>query len=301
MLRPAHVVEIETPKKYLLNGIWWGPKKPKRIVIFIHGLTGSIFSARNIVGALGASDTAVLTFNNRGFEQVGEVKQKRGKESAWHRGGAGHEVFTECADDIEGTVRFARKAGVKNIFLAGHSTGCQKAAYWASKNRGGKAVKGIIFFGPLSDYAIALEQDRAGKLAKSVAYARKLVRSGKPHELMPANLGPWFVCDAQRFLSLYTPDSAEEIFTYAQPKKTPKILRSLRAPILVLLAGREEHTKRPAKELAAWFERNISAPRKVAIIPGVGHGFSAQGGSASGGKRGDNLVARHVRTFMKEY
>src|SRR4029077_16607634 len=104
--------------------------------------------------------------------------------------------------------------------------GCQKAVYWAAKNRGGKSVKGIVLFGPLSDYAIALEQDRGGKLARSVTYARKLVHSGRSHELIPAKLGPWFVCDAQRFLSLYTPNSAEELFTYAQPKKIPRALRS---------------------------------------------------------------------------
>ncbi len=284
-MRPCCVIEIVTPKKFILNGLWFGPKKAKRVIIFIHGLTGSTFSARNIVEALGDSQTAVVTFNNRGFEQVSEVKRKRGKESLWLRGGAAHEVFTECADDIQGAVNCVKKAGVKNIYLAGHSTGCQKAVYWASKNSGGRGVAGLILFGPLSDYAIALEQDHKGKLARSVMYARKLVRAGKPHELLPKEVGPWFTCDAQRFLSLYTSDSAEEIFTYAQPQKNPRVLRSVRTPILVVLAGKEEHTKRPAKQLAQWFEKYIRAPHKVVVVPRVGHGF----------KGGESAVARAIR------
>lgn len=288
VMRPACVVEIETPKKIVLNGLWFGPQKPKQVIIFIHGLTGSLFSMSRIREALADGNTAVLTFNNRGFEHVSEYKQKLGKDSKWNIGGGGHEVFTECADDIEGAVRFAHKAGVKDIYLAGHSTGCQKSIYWANKNNGGRAVKGMILFGPLSDYAIAVEQDSGGKLARSVAYAEKLVRAGKPNELMPKHLGPWFTCDAQRFLSLYTPESPEEIFTYGQPKKIPNTLRSVRVPILTLLSGAEEHTKRPARELAKWFDSNIRPPHRVVIVPKVSHGF----------KGGEATVAKAIRSFM---
>ena len=290
-MRLAHVVEIQTPKKYLLNGLWFGPKKPKRVIVFIHGLTGSLFSMKRMVDALLDKDTAVLTFNNRGYEQVGEVKRGTGKNAVWKRAGAAHEVFTDCADDVQGAVHFAHKAGAKNIYLAGHSTGCQKAVYWASKKKGGLGVKGLVLFGPLSDYAIALEQDSKGTLATSVEYAQKLVRAGKPNELMPAALGPWFVCDAQRFLSLYTPDSAEETFPYAQPKKHPHALASVRVPVLVLLAGGEEHTKRPAQEIAAWFEKNIHAPHQVLVVPRVTHSF----------KGGEGITAGAIRDFMKEF
>jgi pimeloyl-ACP methyl ester carboxylesterase len=117
---------------------------------------------------------------------------------------------------------------------------------------------------------------------------------------MPAHLGPWFVCDAQRFLSLYTPDSAEEIFTYAQPGKIPRTLQKSRIPTLVMLAGKDEHTKRPANDLAQWFDQNIRAPHRTVVVPGVGHSFSSKGGSVSGSKGGEGIVARAIRDFMKE-
>lgn len=280
-MRACHHIDIVTPKKYHLNGLWFGPKKARKVIIFIHGLTGSAFSMSRVVDAVIDASTALITFNNRGFEQVGEIKREHRGKSEWVRAGAGHEVFTECLDDIQGAVNFAKKTGVKAIYLAGHSTGCQKAFYWASKTRD-KRVRGIILFGPLSDYASAATEDRRGKLKKSIAYARRLVHAGKPHELMPANLGPWFVCDAQRFLSLYTPDSVEEMFTYAQLKKNPRILKGVRTPTLVLLAGADEHADRPTKKIAMWFEKHMKMQHKIAIVPRVKHSFRGAEKSVAG-------------------
>ena len=286
-LRPCHVIEIVTPKKFVLNGLWFGPAKPKRVIIFIHGLTASLFSMRDVVDALTDSKTAVVTFNNRGFEQVSEVKRIIGEERKWIKAGAGHEKFTDCIDDIQGAIDFVRKAGVKEIYLAGHSTGSQKACYWAAKN--GRGVKGIILLGPLSDYAILVSQDKAGSLRRAVARAKRLVQSGKSHAFMPEGSGLWFTCDAQRFLSLSTPDSPEEIFTYAQPNKIPRLLRSIRIPILVLLAGAEEHGKESPRELASWFRGKLRGPHTVSIVPKVGHGF----------KGGEKTIARAVGDFIK--
>ncbi|OGG80631.1 hypothetical protein A3A39_04030 [Candidatus Kaiserbacteria bacterium RIFCSPLOWO2_01_FULL_54_13] len=286
-IRQAYVVEITTPKKYVLNGLWFGPRKAKNLIVFIHGLTASAFSMKRMVATLVGSDTAVMTFNNRGFEKITEIKRRKGRKTEWVLAGATHEVFTECADDIQGAVNFARRAGAKSIYLAGHSTGCQKAFYWAGRY-GARGVRGIILFGPLSDYASALKEFPKNKLKRAVAHARLLVRKGKPHEFMPKELGPWFVCDAQRFLSLYTPDSVEEIFTYAQAKKTPRLLKKVRISTLVLLAGADEHGDRPAKEIAAWFEKNTRKGR-VVIIPRVKHSF----------RGGEKVVAREIRRFIK--
>jgi pimeloyl-ACP methyl ester carboxylesterase len=289
-MRPAHVIEIVTPKKVILNGLWFGPKKAQNMIIFIHGLTGSLFSMRRMVETMQNSSTAVIVFNNRGFEQVGEVTHRRGFKSEYIRAGAAHEAFTDCVDDIQGAVNFAQNAGAKGIYLAGHSTGCQKIIYYASRNpvRTRRVLNGLILFGPLSDYAIALEQDRDGKLARSVAYARKLVRAGKSHELMPTPLGPWFVCDAQRFLSLYTPDSSEEIFTYAQPEKPPSVLRAVKVPILVLLAGADEHSKLPARKIADWFAEHLKIGDEIVVLPRVKHSF----------KGAEKRVAALIREFM---
>lgn len=283
-MTPAHVVQITTPKKYLLNGLWFGPKKPRQVVVWVHGLGSSMFSKLEIARLISDKNIGVLAFNNRGNGTVTRIPRK-GKEST--RGGAAFEVFTDCIDDIQGAINFARRAASVNIFLAGHSTGCQKSVYWASKK--GKGVKGVILLAPVSDYAAMRKKSGAVKLLRVANYARRLVRRGRPHELIPSSIWSTELDDAQRFLSLYTQDSVEEIFTYAQPKKKPTTLQKVRIPTLVLWAEKDEFSDRPAKEIAAWFEKNLKNRHKVVVVPKVGHSF----------RGGERRVARDVRQWMR--
>jgi len=264
-MRPAHIVEIVTPKKFVLNGIWFGPSKPKRVIIWVHGMFSSVFSMRHIIDLLTDADTAVLAFNNRGFETVSEIKQLVGKKR-----GTAHEVFTDCVDDIDGAAHLAQASGAKEIYLAGHSTGCQKITYWASKRKDAKKIKGLIYLGSLSDYA-GTPQHRQFPVALRAAKA--MVKSGKSAELVPTALW-WHYADAQRFLSLYTPDSVEQsIFPYFDRKRHSKVFSSVRLPILALFAGSDEYVDRPNKDITDWFERESRGNLKSIIIPEVGHSF----------------------------
>ena len=280
---PANVVEIVTPKKYVLNGLWFGPKRPKRVIIWLHGMGSSLFSKLSIAQRIVDKNTAVLAFNNRGHAIVSRLRNIKRDRSI--RAGTAHERFIDCVDDIQGAVNFVRRQGVGNIFLAGHSTGCQKAIYWASRT-GGRGVKGVILLAPTSDWWGETMLRGARKIAKVAAVARVLVRRGKEHELLPSSV--WHeVLDAQRFLSLYSLDGAEEIFSYAQPKKNPRALKSVRIPILVLWAGREEFSDKPAREIKKWFEKHLRKG-KVVIIPRVRHSF----------RGGERVVAREIRRFI---
>ncbi|MFZ2887351.1 MAG: alpha/beta fold hydrolase [Minisyncoccia bacterium] len=272
-MRAAHVVEIVTPKKFVLNGLWFGPKKASRAIVIVHGMFSSAFSLRGVVDALVDSQTAVLTFNNRGHDAVTEVKQNVGTKRKYHRAGTTHELFTDGADDIQGAINIARKAGVKEIYLAGHSTGCQKSVYWAHKNKG-NGIKGIILLAPLSDYACEKATDKNGRMKKAVQLAKKVIKAKKPHEFMPLWASPSMLLDAQRYLSLYTPDSVEEIFSYSQLNKKPKIYQSVKLPILALFADKDEYAERPAEKMVEWFARNTGSKYfRAGIVPKVGHSF----------------------------
>lgn len=283
-MRPCFHVEIETPKKVLLNGLWFGPKKSKSVVIMVHGLTGSLFSMRSLVESLVSNDTAVLTFNNRGFEQISSVKRRVGAKAKYVTAGTTHEVFKDSVDDIQGAVNFVRSCGVRSVFIAGHSTGANKVVYWSLSGRG---AQGIILLGPLSDYSGALKAKGAAQLKRGVAVAKKLVKAGKPHALMPRKYGEWFECDAQRFLSLYTPDSAEEMFTYARPGVAPKILRKAKTPMLVFLAGADEYGDKPAETIRDWFLDHIYEGEPI-VIPGVDHSF----------KGGERALAKEIKSWI---
>jgi alpha-beta hydrolase superfamily lysophospholipase len=294
-MRPGFHIEITTPSKVVLQGMWMGPKKAKRVVVWIHGLGSSLFNKLAIADQFIDGNTAVLAFNNRGHDKVAKVSRGEKRLLA----GAAHEVFTECADDIEGAVRFAHEAGASEVFLAGHSTGCQKSIYWAATKAKGKKgerrekgeVKGIILLAPISDYAAELKISGAAKIAKGLKIARAMIRAGKKHELLPSDSMDWsLVCDAQRFVSLYSGESAEEIFPYWAPERMPATLRSVKLPILSLIAERDEYRDRPAIRMADWFADHLKIGDRVIVVLKVAHSFAG----------GEKTVAKHMKEFMKE-
>lgn len=274
MINPTlQVIQLTTPGRVLHWGLQLGAEKPRRVYIFIHGLGGGVFSRLELVSLLADKDSAVITFNNRGSGLVNGIRRLKGRQYNYSDlGGMSHEVFTDCVDDISGAVNYAKKMKVKEIFLIGHSTGCQKSVYYLSK-QAKSPVKGVILLAPVSDYAAMKKDVSDNRYQKALQTARRLVRAGKPHRLLPEEL--WNApIDAQRFLSLYLPDSQEEIFTYAT-NRPAKTLNKLKLPLLVLLAGNDEYHDRPTAEIAAWFEGTLARQKAdVLEISGVGHNFS---------------------------
>ncbi len=268
-------VRILTPKRYLLDALWFGASRPNTAIVFVHGLGSNAFAHHDYLAPLAAGRTAVLFFSNRGHDGVAGVKRLKPsarKGYVYENAGVAHEVFTDCADDLQGAVDLLRKRGARRIYLVGHSTGCQKIVYYLSRTGAQPRIAGAALLCPISDYADAAHEDER-KRRKGESAARKLVHRGKPHELLPADLwrGP---IDAQRFLSLYTPDTKEEIFTYAQPKKVPRTLRKVEIPLLVVFAGDDEYRDRPTEEIAAWFRKNLrSRSGEIQIVPGALHSF----------------------------
>jgi pimeloyl-ACP methyl ester carboxylesterase len=151
-------------------------------------------------------------------------------------------------------------------------------------------VKGAIYFGPMSDYASAKKDVSVKNLARTTAHARKMIKAKCEHELLPAKLWPE-ILDAQRFVSLYTPDSLEEIFSYASPAQKPVILQKTNKPLLIVLAENDEFRDRPMAEIAEWFKRVLRGRlAQVKTVKGANHFFAEQTG----------LVKRIILDWLKE-
>jgi pimeloyl-ACP methyl ester carboxylesterase len=285
-------VRIITPKQYLLDGLWFGADSPKTAIVFVHGLGSSAFAHHDYLVPLATGNTAVLYFSNRGHDGIAgvkRIKRSANKGYAYEQAGMAHEIFTDCADDIQGAVNLLLTRGPRRIYLVGHSTGCQKIAWYLSQRAERSRIAGAVLLCPISDYAGARHEDER-KRKKAEAVAQKLVRRKRPHELLPAELwrGP---IDAQRFLSLYTPDSKEEIFTYAQPGKIPRALRKLKTPLLVIFAGDDEYRDRETSGMANWFRNNLpSSGAEIEIISGALHSFNGQ----------ESKVAASVRRWINK-
>ena len=217
-------------------------------------------------------ETGVITFNNRGYGTINRVYKEDKREPRGYKGytmGMAHEIFTDCIDDIDGAINFALHFKPRSIFLLGHSTGCQKSVYYLSKRKK-SPIRGAVLLAPMSDFADMFAQTDKKLYKKLVSLAQNMVKNGRAHDLIPANLWP-VPLDAQRFLSLFT-DSSNEIFSYASGKK-PRILKSVKKPLLVFLAEEDEYRDRPIVDIAAWFNSVLRNKATVKTIKGAIHNF----------------------------
>ncbi len=268
-----NVIKIETPKKFLLNGLFFGSEKAENVFIYLHGLGGTLFGQVELAKKIVDKNNSVLVFNNRGNGVISKVYQfdKKNKKYKSHKVGMAHEVFTDCVDDIEGVIQYVKMLGNKNIFLMGHSTGCQKSVYYLAKNQK-SAVKGVLLLAPMSDFADTFAFTDRKIYNKAVSFANKLIEKGKPHELLPEKIWPYTI-DAQRFISLFTADSVEEIFSYAS-NKNPKLLKSVKLPKLVVLAENDEYKDREILEISDWFSGNLEGNNaEISIVKNAPHNF----------------------------
>ncbi len=274
MRKKCEVVEVITPQQIILQGLYFGPSQAKVGFIYIPGLASNVFSKLDLVAWLAGANFSVLSLNTRGHDKVTRVQKidkrtVKGYRSI--RGGGAHEIFTECKDDVAGAVDFLLKKKIKNIYLVGHSTGCQKAIYYLAHGRYREKVKGAVLLCPMSDYAAAVKEHGLPKLKKITAVAKRMIKNGREHDLLPLNLWPSYD-DAQRFISLYNPDSPEEIFSYISPQVYPKTLTTVKQPLLALLAGQDEYQDRPTKQIAAWFNKYLSnSNSQVTILTNAKH------------------------------
>lgn len=270
----SKIVKIQTPRKFLLNGILLGDPNAENITIFIHGLDGDLFSQIELIEKIISKKNSVLVFNNRGSAVVSSVSQISAKERKGYKShtiGMAHEVFTDCVDDIEGAIKCAKGFGAKKIFLMGHSTGCQKSVYYLSKKQG-DIIKGVMLLAPMSDFADTFAFTDRKTYNMAVSFARKMVENGKGHDLMPERIWPNTI-DAQRFISLFTPDSVEEIFSYAS-NRDPKLLKKIKQPVLVVLAENDEYKDRDISLIADWFSDNMKKDNtEISIIKKAPHKF----------------------------
>lgn len=275
-MEKCEVISFITPDKYELDGLWFGDENPSQVLIFVHGLSGSAFGNHKLLTGLVDKNLAVIFFNNRGYTKIARVKKvdlrrRKGYKSKYI--GEVHEVFSDCVSDIQGAVDYARSRGAEKVLLVGHSTGCQKSIYYLSRKGKQGQVKGVVLLAPMSDYAAALKHEGAGKLRTIEEMAKDLVNKNKPGEILPLEIWP-AMHDAQRWLSLYTPDSEEEIFSYAQSGRIPATLRKVKTPILVVFAGDDEYRDRSNKQLVKWFDKNIKTKnKKIVVIEKAPHSF----------------------------
>ncbi len=263
---------IKTRDGINLEGIYVKPRRKSNIaLVWLHGLGSNFARGQTLMEELSAqcqrNNIGYFKFNNRGHDAAVSIRKDNGKNQYI---GDAFEKFTDCVLDIRAIIGNARKLGYRRIILIGHSTGANKALYYIYKTKD-RSVKGLILLGPVSDIAAGRKKFGTAGLARGVELAERLSRKN-PAALMPALYG---IFSARRFLSLFRPGGAEDVFPYLNPGTSWKELKGVRAPIAVIFGPRDEYLNRPAKEIIEIFRSHASSTKSFSgvIIRGADHGF----------------------------
>ena len=266
---PVSLVRVRTRDGVWLDGVIAEPRRRRNVaVIWVHGL-GSVFSSgqpliRELSSRLNAAGIGYLKLNTRGHDAVA----RGGPRLA----GAAFERFGESVEDIRTAIALARRAGYARVVLAGHSTGANKVLHYVARRRDRRVV-GLILLGPISDVAAEMKRVGRRELQRRVAVAERIARRD-PNALVPRAFGFW---SAQRYLSLYRPGGAEDVFPYYRPTARWSALRGVRLPIAAIVGSRDEFLDRPPGALVDAFARSAIRARSFTgiVIPRARHGFQS--------------------------
>lgn len=264
---PVSLVRVRTRDGVFLDGLIVEPRRLRDVAfVWVHGL-GSVFSSgQPLIGELsrrlGAAGVAYVKLNTRGHDSVA----RGGRRLV----GAALERFGDSVEDIRTTIALARRAGYDRVILAGHSTGANKVLHYAAKVRDRRVI-GLMLLGPVADVAAEMKRVGRRELARRVAVAERVARRD-PDALVPREFGFW---SARRYLSLYRPGGAEDVFPYYRPNARWTALSRVRLPIAAILGGGDEFLDRPAAEVIDALARNATRARSFRglVIPGALHGF----------------------------
>ena len=280
---PVSLVCVHARDGVRLDGAMVEPRRARKAaLVWIHGLGSSFASGQPLMRALSArlsaAGVAYLKLNTRGHDVV----TRAGDRFA----GAAFERFTECVVDIRAAIALARSAGYTTVILAGHSTGANKALYYASRVRD-RYVKGLMLVGPVSDIAGETKQIGPRELRRRVAVAERIA-ARDPEALVPRAFGFW---TARRYLSLYRSGGLEDVFPYDRAHARWTALQRVRVPVAVLIGGRDEFLDRKPAELVDAFERHAPPSARVTgiVVPGARHAFRGR----------EDALARSMVTWIR--
>ena len=267
---PVSLVSLRTRDGVTLNGVLAEPRGRRRAaLVWVHGLGSTFASGQPLVRALSrrlaGAGLGYLKFDTRGHHVVARA----GRRLA----GAAFERFGESVRDVRAMIDFARRAGYPRVILAGHSTGANKVLHYMARARD-RRVAGLVLLGPVSDIAGELKRIGARELRRRVAVAERIARRD-PDALVPRAFGFW---SARRYLSLYRPGEAEDVFQYYRPDGRWSALRKIRVPLAVVIGARDEYLDRPAAALIEAFARHATSARSFSgiVIPRARHGFAGR-------------------------
>jgi alpha-beta hydrolase superfamily lysophospholipase len=251
----------------LVGALNYGKKKSKKLIIHVHGMTGD-FCRGNLTRVLsnGISKTKYdfFSINTRGAGIVTKFYGKKQKKVI----GTAHEKIEECIYDIDGAIRIGKKMGYTKFVLSGHSTGCQKVAYYQGK-KNNRLVESVILLSPCDDYNVTKNERAAKDYQKHLKLAKKMVKTKKGDEIFSIANTTYSV---KRWLSFADPKNVEaQVFNY---DGRLNYFSKIKKPILITFGSKDYFADHDASEsLAILRKKTDSEFLETVIVPNAEHNY----------------------------
>ena len=259
-------------------------RRPRKCIVFMHGMSGNAFSSIALYFAKNLpNDLALFSINSRGQGNVSSFSKMVNGKKRRFLAGTSLEHFEESVFDIKGAIDALSRLGYRDFILCGHSTGCQKIAYYQYKMRD-RRVKGMVLIAPCDDYNLA-RQSMGRKYARIRAECARLIKSGKGNAPMP--IGPGF--SAQRTDSIINPKRIESrLFNYDGNLKE---FGSIKSPVLSIFGDKEENAPKSVEKCLELLEGATHSRRFASLlISGANHGFEGK----------ENELVKNVEKWIEE-
>lgn len=256
--------------KLILTGFLYNQNKRDRAILYLHGMGSTMLGGplQAMCSAAISSKAALFTFNNRGAGTLTRFKRINGKKTESVNTGTACERFEDCIYDIEGAIRFLKSKGYSQIILVGHSTGCQKAAYYQSLKKD-KRVKAIILLAPCDDMGVA-KREWGKQYNWLISFCKKRTKQGKGDiplvdDARTESFSP------KRILSAMSIQGREaNIFNYDKPIK---IINKLKLPILAILGKKEQYAVIPPSKMLSMIAKEFRNTLSSAVLIPGNHNF----------------------------
>lgn len=280
-MKQFYLAEITTKDKLIHQGIFFRPKKPsKRAILWVHGLTDNFYGDLALMEELSThcdkEGWGLASFNMRGHDIVASVKKLDPTSPKGQTGltnGAAYERFEDSRLDIDAGISFLVDQGFSEIIIAGISSGANKVCFYAGSKRDPR-VSGVLLASPISDVAIK-KKELGSKFKATLAKVAQLVRQKNGNKLYDDY--DYMPLTPTRYLSLYTPESTEDVFQYYHSKPDTWVLSRTKKPLMVLMGDRDEYADRPVPEIIKFFERyNRSTRFSRSAITGAFHSYGGK-------------------------
>jgi len=290
----ARIIGFDASDGLMLYGMIREPRRHgKSAILHIHGLHGNFYGSNSIAEIAKEANKkgiAFMSIQTRGSYIVEGFSYKN-KRQELLAGGA-LEKFEDSIYDIDGGINALIHMGYKQIFLEGHSTGCQKVLYYLDSGKyqsHKRNITGIALLGPVDDY----NYDRLHYGNSEFRKMTKLAEKRRGKELfMPIgpNATSNSIIGVKRFLSTVLEKNPEaEILNY---RGDLKYIKSVRVPMLAVFGSNDEYMvdTKPRRAIELLKEKYSGKRIETYIVKGAGHTFR--------GKRIE--LARTVVRFYSE-